>query len=161
MITFETRIHTVPGPMQVVEIPADVAEAWLPVNGKRCLYKLFDGELYHGGFIHNGLGGYQLIIGKKARDAAGVSAGSAVTITLSPDTSRYGCDMPDELAEVLATDSKANDVFHALTPGRQRSLIYLVTAVKSTDKRIGRSLKIAEALHLGLTDPRKILPSNP
>jgi hypothetical protein len=157
MMTFQTRLSVVPGPMQVAEIPADVAAEWLQTHGRRCLYQLYDGKPYHGGFVHNGLGGYFVIVNKQARAAANAHVGNLITMTLTPDTSEFGCEMPDELAEVLATDSEADRVFRAQTPGRQRSLIYLVGFVKSSDKRIHRALCLAKALKTGQTDPRKIL----
>lgn len=59
--------------------------------------------------------------------------------------------------EVLKTDQKADNIFKTLTEGNKRGLIYLVTQVKSIDKRIGRSLKIAERLKLRVKSPREIL----
>jgi uncharacterized protein YdeI (YjbR/CyaY-like superfamily) len=61
------------------------------------------------------------------------------------------------LSEVLDTDPKANEVFHSLTEGNQRGLMYLVTQVKSSEKRIERALKIAEKIKAGITSPRNIL----
>lgn len=156
-MTFQTTIYVVAGPMQVADIPDDIAAEWVKAHGKRCLYQLADGKPYHGGFMANGRGGYFVIVNKQVRATANATVGSQVTMTLTPDTSEFGCEMPDEFAEVLATDPEADEVFRRLTPGRQRSLIYLVTGVKSIDKRIGRALRVAEALKIGLTDPRKIM----
>jgi uncharacterized protein YdeI (YjbR/CyaY-like superfamily) len=47
---------------------------------------------------------------------------------------------------MLAEDDRANDHFHALTPGKQRSLIYLVLKIKSEDARIRKALGIVEHL---------------
>jgi uncharacterized protein YdeI (YjbR/CyaY-like superfamily) len=65
--------------------------------------------------------------------------------------------MPEELKEVLDTDDEANKIFHTLTAGNQRGLIYLLSLVKSSDKKIERALKIAERIKLGITSPRLIL----
>lgn len=157
MFTFESVLYVVPGPMQVADIPAEVVAEWLPAYGKRCLYQLDNGKPYHGGFVHNGRGGYFIIVSKQARAVVKAKPGSTVRMTIMPDTSEFGCDMPDEFAEVLATDPEADDAFRALTPGRQRTLIYIVAGVKSADKRIERALRVAEALKIGQTDPRKIL----
>jgi uncharacterized protein YdeI (YjbR/CyaY-like superfamily) len=59
--------------------------------------------------------------------------------------------------EVLASDPEADRVFHSLTEGNQRGLMYLVTQVKSSDKRIDRALKIADKIKQGITSPRVIL----
>ncbi|MBK8504974.1 MAG: hypothetical protein IPL46_23810 [Saprospiraceae bacterium] len=34
--------------------------------------------------------------------------------------------MPEELGELLQMDDKANDLFHALTAGKQRNLLFIV-----------------------------------
>jgi hypothetical protein len=66
-------------------------------------------------------------------------------------------EMPKELKEVLNTDMEADKVFHSLTAGNQRSLIYLISQVKSSDKRIERALKMAEQIKNGITSARAIL----
>jgi uncharacterized protein YdeI (YjbR/CyaY-like superfamily) len=38
--------------------------------------------------------------------------------------------MPEELKVVLEMDTEANNLFHKLTEGNQRGLMYLVTLVK-------------------------------
>jgi uncharacterized protein YdeI (YjbR/CyaY-like superfamily) len=48
-------------------------------------------------------------------------------------------------------------VFEDLTDGNKRGLIYVVSSVKSSDKRIERALKIVEKLKIGVTSPRLIL----
>jgi uncharacterized protein YdeI (YjbR/CyaY-like superfamily) len=65
--------------------------------------------------------------------------------------------MPEELREVLDTDPEAGRVFDSLTEGNKRGLMYLVSQVKSSDKRIERSFIIAAKLKRGITSPREIL----
>ena len=62
--------------------------------------------------------------------------------------------MPDELCEMLAQEDNADLYFHKLTPGKQRTLIYLVFNLKSTDARIIKALVIIEHLkeHAGELD---------
>ena len=86
-----------------------------------------------------------------------VKEGSKLTATFRADDTEYQFAMPEELSEVLRTDAEASSIFHALSAGNQRSLIYLVMQVKSVDKRIERALKIADRLKYGITSPRVIL----
>ena len=65
--------------------------------------------------------------------------------------------MPEELSAVLSLDTAAAQKFKSLTPGNQRGLIYLVTQVKTSDKRIERALTIADRLKHGITSPKTIL----
>lgn len=65
--------------------------------------------------------------------------------------------MPEEFKEVLNSDQEADEIFHSLTEGNQRGLIYLVSQVKSSDKKIERALKIVARIKNGVTTPRVIL----
>lgn len=65
---------------------------------------------------------------------------------MTKDTSDYGMPMPDELNEVLAQDYQAYEYFHALTPGKQRNLIYVINKIKSSEIKIRKSLVIADHL---------------
>jgi hypothetical protein len=155
-MTFEGIVGKMPGQMTGVDLPPAVWTAWLAAHGKRCLYRLADGQDYHAGLMHNGLGGYFILLSKEARAAAGVELGDAVVVTLAPDTSEFQFPMPEEWAEVIATDPDADRAFRALRPGRQRALIYLIHGTKSTDKRIEKALKLAEYVKIGVNDPRKM-----
>ena len=86
-----------------------------------------------------------------------LKAGDFITATFYIDNSDFQFESPKEFMEVLKTDQKADNIFKTLTEGNKRGLIYLVTQVKSIDKRIGRSLKIAERLKLRVKSPREIL----
>ena len=71
--------------------------------------------------------------------------------------------MPAEFNEVLKQDREADKYFHALTPGKQRSILYWVGHEKDVDKRIQVSLIFIEHLkrndgkivHDALTDELK------
>jgi uncharacterized protein YdeI (YjbR/CyaY-like superfamily) len=80
-----------------------------------------------------------------------------VNPTFEADTSEFHFEMPEEFAEILAQDPDADEVFQGLTDGNKRSLIYLLSLVKSTDKKIERGLLIALKLKLGVTQARLIL----
>ena len=64
--------------------------------------------------------------------------------------------MPEELSGVLSLDTAPADKFQSLTPGTQRGLIYLVTQVTSSDKRIEGALTIADRLKHGITSPKTL-----
>lgn len=80
------------------------------------------------------------------RKKLNLNHGDTVSITLEPDTSKYGAPMPDDFAEVLRQDDEGSRLFHALTGGMQRSLIYMIAAVKNVDRRIHLGLVVVEHL---------------
>jgi len=89
-------------------------------------------------------GNFFIIVNKKKRDALGIVAGDKVSVELAIDESKYGLPMPDEFREVLDQDAAGNKIFHSLTPGKQRSLLYYLGNIKDIDLRIHQALLIVE-----------------
>ena len=89
---------------------------------------------------------FYIIVNKRKRDAIGIVAGDIVNVELVKDESKYGLPMPEEFAEVLKQDRPGDKLFHALTAGKQRSLIHMVLSIKNIDKRIHTALIIVEHL---------------
>ena len=75
-----------------------------------------------------------------------IDFGDTVSVELQPDVSKYGIDITEEMEEVLFSDPDGNDLFEKLTPGVQRSLIYFINKIKSSQLRIERSFIILEHL---------------
>lgn len=76
----------------------------------------------------------------------GIDTGDAINVILKPDESEYGLPMPEEFAELLRYDNEADIYFHALTAGKQRTLLYIINTAKTTEKRIEKSITIANHL---------------
>ncbi len=89
---------------------------------------------------------FYIIVNKKKRDEVGVSAGDTVDVLLEKDESKYGLPMPEEFREVLDQDPDGDRMFHALTAGKQRSILYLLGKTKDIDVRIHQGLIIVEHL---------------
>src|SRR4029077_15972406 len=80
------------------------------------------------------------------RDALGIVDGDMVDVVLERDESKYGFPMPEEFAEGLKQDPQGNKLFHTLTKGKQRSLLYQLSKPKDIDVRIHQALIIVEHL---------------
>jgi hypothetical protein len=89
---------------------------------------------------------FYIIVNKKKRDALGIVADDTVSVELVRDESKYGLPMPEELQEVLAQDPEGDRLFHGLTAGKQRSLLYFIGKVNDIDKRIHQALIIIDHL---------------
>ncbi|MBC8153320.1 MAG: YdeI/OmpD-associated family protein [Bacteroidetes bacterium] len=126
-------------------------------KNKRAICKLNDEVEFHCAIMPKREGGYFVNIGLTICKKLKIEEGSKATALFSIDEIEHQFGIPEELKEVLDTDQEADIIFHSLTAGNQRGLIYLVTQVKSSDKRIERALKIAERLKNGITSPRTIL----
>ena len=126
-------------------------------NNKRAICRLNNQLEYHCAIMPKKEGGHFINIGLTICKKLKITKGSKVSATFFVDKTEYQFEMPEELKEVLDTDQEANKIFHSLTEGNRRGLIYLVTQVKSSDKKIERALKIVERLKSGETSPRVIL----
>ncbi len=126
-------------------------------GNKRAICKLNDTAEFHCAIIAKKEGGHFINIGSVICKKLNIKVGSQVTAAFQVDKTEYQFDMPEELKEVLESDKEADRVFHSLTDGNQRGLMYLVSQVKSSDKRIERALKIAEKIKHGIVSPRIIL----
>ena len=70
-------------------------------------------------------------------------AGDPITVVCQPDETPDEITLPEELAEVFDHEPEAAARFHALTPGRRRSLVHYVSSAKGVDTRIKRALELA------------------
>jgi hypothetical protein len=89
---------------------------------------------------------FYIIVNKKKRDALNLVAGDIVDVLLEIDESKYGLPMPKEFEEVLKQDADGDRLFHALTAGKQRSILYLLSKPRDIDVRIHQALMIVEHL---------------
>jgi bifunctional DNA-binding transcriptional regulator/antitoxin component of YhaV-PrlF toxin-antitoxin module len=101
-------------------------------------------------------GGFCIVVNKKIRDKLGIVDGDKVLVELERDESKYGLPMPQELKEVLRQDKEGDKLFHALTPGKQRTMIYYIGKSKDVDRRIQYALALIE--HLKENDGKIIFP---
>lgn len=126
-------------------------------DNKRVICKINNAIEFHCGIMPKKEGGYFINIGLTICKKLKLSEGSKITVSFSIDKTEYQFEMPEELKEVLNSDFEANQIFHSLTEGNQRGLIYLVSQVKSSDKKIERALKIIAKIKNGITSPKVIL----
>lgn len=129
-----------------LEVDRKIAEKF-PTDGKtrRVVCSINKGEPFQCALMPWG-DIFYIIVNKKRRDALGIDVGETVAVELTQDESKYGLPMPEEFEEVLKQDPEGDRLFHALTPGKQRSLIYLISNVKDIDKRIHQALIVVEHL---------------
>ena len=93
---------------------------------------------------------FYIIVNQKKR--LGIVAGDIVRVRLVRDQSKYGLPMPEEFREVLNQDPEGDRLFHGLTAGKQRSILYQLSKPKDIDVRIHQALLIVD--HLKENDGR-------
>jgi len=114
---------------------------------KRVICRINDGEGFQCALMPWG-DLFYIIVNQKKR--VGLTAGDLVNVVLEKDESKYGLPMPEEFREVLDQDPEGDRLFHELSDGKQRSLLYLLSKPKDIDVRIHQALVIVE--HLKVND---------
>ncbi len=127
-------------------LPDKIAETLLEtLPHKRVVYRINGGQDIHAGIMSSG-DYYYLLLNQEICKTHGLQEDDVCEIELREDDSKYGMPMPRELEEYLIQEPQASEYFEALTPGKQRNLIYIVSKLKSTDKRIEKSHVIVQHL---------------
>lgn len=127
-------------------IPPKIAKVLVKTDQKRFLCSINGDTPFHAGRIPNGKGQYFIIINKQKIKKYKLYSDTRCEVTITKDNSEYGMNLPEEMAELFIQDPEGSDLFHQLTPGKQRSLLYLVDKIKSPRIRLTKALIILEHL---------------
>jgi hypothetical protein len=118
-----------------LRVPSLVAEK-LVIGGSRRVHRTLNGsEPHQCALLPYSKGVFVLSVNKKLCDALHLEIGSPVRVTLQPDKSKYGLPMPEELKELFRQDKEGSRVFHSLTQGRQRTLLYIIGSANNPEAR--------------------------
>ena len=129
-----------------VRAPGRIAAKFAGSDSRRVVCTLNDTEQHQCAILPFGNGTFVITVNKKRRDSLGLEFGMDVEVTLRKDQSKYGLPLPEELQEALRQDAEGSALFHALTPGRRRTLLYTVASAKSPDKRVARAIIVLDHL---------------
>ena len=129
-----------------VRVPGRIAAKFAGSDSRRVVCTLNGTEQHQCAILPFGNGTFVIAVNKKRRDSLGLEFGMDVEVTLRKDQSKFGLPLPEELQEALRQDAAGSALFHALTPGKRRTLLYTVASAKSPDKRVARALIILDHL---------------
>ena len=128
-----------------LRVPADITAAFLASPTKTRVVCVLNGQDPHQcALTPIGGGVYVIKVNQGRTKKLALEEGRKVVAELFPDDSKYGLPMPEEMAEVLAEDPEGDEIFHALTPGKLRTMLYVVSQGVDSDDRIWRSVQIIE-----------------
>ncbi|NNE28831.1 MAG: DUF1905 domain-containing protein [Saprospiraceae bacterium] len=129
-----------------VIVPDDIVRAFKK-NGISRLVVTFNGEVkIHCAFTSTGDGQFFIHVNKDVQKKLGLALGSKIKVEVEEDTSKYGMAMPECFEVLLEQDPEGSDYFHALTAGKQRSLIYVIGKPKSEAKQLQKAIVILDFL---------------
>ncbi len=129
-----------------LKVPEGIIKGIKKEKMNRFMCSLNNGKHFHASLMPAGEGVYFIKINKELRQKHKIKLGDVVSVNIKKDESKYGIPLPEEMEELLSHDPEGDRFFHQLTPGKQRSLLYLVDKIKSKDKRIEKSFIILEHL---------------
>lgn len=89
-----------------------------------------------------------IMVNKKLKELLGLHYGDTIEAHLEKDESEYGLPVPEEFAALLDQDPDGNRLFHALTDGKKRTLLYILAKPKSSDLRIRTALAVVNHLKI-------------
>ena len=128
------------------EVPAKIVRRLSADGSRRVRCRLNEGAEYQCAMLPHGNGTFVITVNKALRDSLGLTYGAEVQVALHRDESRYGLPMPEEFNELLEQDEAGSALFHALTPGKQRTLLYIINGAKREDRRVSRALTVIRHL---------------
>lgn len=132
---------------QALYVPADaVAELLAATTDRRVEVTINGNYTWQAALMPDGKGNYFINVSKEVRRAAHIEMGDSVSVGLRPDNSQYGVPLPEELKELWKMDSETERVFHLLTPGKQRALLYQIGKPKTSATRARKAVQIMEYL---------------
>ncbi len=129
-----------------IPVPKNVKEAFVEGKDRRVICRLNDTIEFPCAIMYKAEEYFFININKEIRKKLKLEIGTEVEVEIWKDNSEYGMPMPEELSEIFAMDPEADKAFHALTKGKQRNLIYLVSKPKNVDTRIRKAIAITEYL---------------
>lgn len=129
-----------------IVVSREVSEAFGFTGNARRVVATLNGTVSYQCALMPKDGNFFILVNKKHRDRLGVIAGDNIRVELVRDESKYGLPMPEELREVLDQDPEGDRLFHELTPGKQRTMLYYIGKWKDIDRRIHYALTVVEHL---------------
>lgn len=129
-----------------IVVSDEQATPFIDGNDRRVICTLNQNLEFQCALMPKGDGHFFININKKIREKLKLQEGSPVEVSLRKDESEFGLPMPEEFAEVLKQDEAGNQYFQALTPGKQRNLLYISGQPKTFEVRLKRALVLIEHL---------------
>lgn len=127
------------------KVPINLAELFIDGNNRRVICQI-NGEIRTQSALMPSSEGWYIFMNKSTRKKLDLIEGQEFEVEIEKDHSEFGMEVPEELSVMLDQEEKAREVFDALTPGKQRSLMYIVSKVKNSESRIRKALAIADHL---------------
>ena len=129
-----------------LHVPQSVAKKLVLGGSRRVLRTLNGSEEHQCALLPLGEGSFVLSVNKQWCKTLSLEIGAPVSVGIRRDESMYGLPVPSELNELFRQDKDGNRLFHSLTPGRQRTLLYIVGSSRNPETRAWKATTIIRHL---------------
>jgi len=140
-IRFTTKLHRPAAPTRAswtfLVLPKQ-ASAKLPTRSMTTVSGTINGRAFQATLEPDGQGSHWLKVDGRMRTAAGVAAGDAVQVELTPVAEEPEPKVPPDLRKALATAPGARAVWRDITPIARRDWIQWITSAKRPETRTRR-----------------------
>lgn len=106
---------------------------------QRVIIRINDAIEWQGGIVALRDGDGYIAVSQARMKQLKIERYDEVNVQLSKDNSEFGHVFPAELREVFKQDPEAEQRFRDMSPGKQRTIIFYILQVKSSEKRAERS----------------------
>jgi hypothetical protein len=136
MVTFKGKLTATPrgGGGCLIPVPREAA-AKLGLKGMPKIQAVIAGQPYRGSLMPMGDGTYCLGVLKSIQEAAGVSFGDTVNVTLELDTAPRVVEPPPDLARAIAGDNKMAASWEKLSFTNKKEMALSLTEAKKPETR--------------------------
>jgi len=126
-------------------VPQNVAQEFIQGTNRRITCKINDHFSMQCALMPY-TDGYFVLINQGLVEKLGLELHKKVNLQLEKDHSEYGRQVPESFSVLLDQDQEGKLFFDQLTPGKKRSLIYIVGKVKNIDSQLNKGLAILNHL---------------
>ena len=128
-----------------IPVPEEIGDEFKN-TGRRVVCQFNDTIEHRCALMSSGKATYMITLHKALRKKLRIELGNVLSVAVAKDNSEYGMDLPDELFELWQIDPDTDQVFHSLSKGKQRSLIYLISQGKRSETRAKKAVAILKYL---------------
>lgn len=128
-----------------ISVPQDIVNE-LKEKGTRVICTLNQKYSFQTALLSAGERGYFINLNKDIREKLNLMLHDEIQVELQPDESEYGLPVPDVFAELLHQDPEFDQIFHALTKGKQRTLLHMIGKFKTEAKQLEKLLVLRNYL---------------
>jgi Domain of unknown function (DUF1905)/Bacteriocin-protection, YdeI or OmpD-Associated len=140
------------GTWTFLNIPLEVSSSF-GTQGQVKVKGTINGYPYQSTALPMGDSTHYLVVNKSIRDVIHATQGDTVSVTMELDLAERRVELPDELAQALASRPELKDKFEKLPISHQKEYVTWIQAARRADTRQRRVVKTIERLSQGKNLP--------